>query len=473
MTSFPIEILSLILHSLRPTFSPAASRSKRTSLAGELRPHSLKQYSQSLAICAQLRLVDRSFYHILTPHLYSLLVIPARSQIQQKRCRATEHHPEMIQTILFNGIFDAYVPSERKSEVFAHLKKVLGRCTNLTHIKVDLIEHSAWAIDKTMAEVLFKDLPTKSLTSLEIWNPGVEVFAGLVEGLGRELVGGLKVLAMHGVNVDMVQRPTGQCSNAFEGLEQVHIMQVPFSGRPQSFLHFMACILDVKNTEVPHLGLASQATHPDALPTRTNQTVPHHSRLRELTISEGPLFVNMDNNLTLFRQLLSIRNVHESLTTLRVRLRPPRLNPGHDIPLPQFNTLPSSILELCPRVTHFHFLTWFPVPFLLNIPARIVELGVRIAEDMNNPVHQGAALDADQAQLETQYSRGQHPPPFPSSALHTLDPLVEVVSVPKYRKGLKRLYIEWGLKNRDVDAEGKLRDACEEAGIEFYNGVDW
>ncbi|TFK62118.1 hypothetical protein BDN72DRAFT_849010, partial [Pluteus cervinus] len=224
-----------------------------------------------------------------------------------------------------------------------------------------------------MTASLFMDLSTQSLTSLEIWNPGAEFIAGLVEGLGEELKVSLKELVIHGVNVDIVQQPAAQFTRAFQGLEKAHIALIPFTGRVESFLKFMAWFLGEK-AGVPHSV---------SVPVTMDQSV-HRHQVRELTLSEMHLYANTGRNLDLFRRLLLIGNIGGSLTTLRLRLRPPSSNYAKDIPLAAFNALPSSILELCPHVTHFHFLTWCPTPFLFTIPDRVVELGVRIAEDTNN-----------------------------------------------------------------------------------------
>ncbi len=118
----------------------------------------------------------------------------------------------------------------------------------------------------------------------------------------------------------------------------------------------------------------------------------------------------------------------------------------------QLDRLPSSILQLCPQVTHFHYLTWCPESFLLNdLPGRIVELGVRIAEDL------------------TMQQDGGLPP----SILRSVEPLIRIVGQPRYTRGLERLYVEWGLKNRDEADVERVRLACEISGVVYLDQVDF
>ncbi|TFK66827.1 hypothetical protein BDN72DRAFT_843753 [Pluteus cervinus] len=486
----PTEILELILCSFRPTCNIAESwRQARITGTSTHRSNCFKIYTQSLAICAQLRLVNRTFHDILTPLLYSLLVIPAQPQsLQKRRTIAAEHHPELIKAILFDGIVDAYISSatSHQSDTVQILKPMLDSCTHLASISIDLSKHPAWAINKVTMNDLFKDLPVPisssglGLTSLALLQPNLAFLGALIDGLGKRRMVDVKELLLSGISlgagIGPMQIPW-TVPQAFSSLERLGIWLGRTLGRPSSpdaLLQFLTQILEPPPREDVDVSNFASAT--PSIPTiTTSDTRSNRCQLRELTISEGHKLLD----ISILGRLFKIGNIGESLTTLQLRLFPPiseyitsttfvTTNPSSsnsggswqlqpDI-VTQFDRLPSSILQLCPRVTHFHYLTWCPESFLLNdLPGRIVELGVRIAEDltMEHPGGGGTGLG------------------LPPSTLRSVEPLIQTVGEAQYRRGLKRLYVEWGLQNRDEADVENVRIACETAGVVFLDHVDF
>ncbi|TFK66823.1 hypothetical protein BDN72DRAFT_843751 [Pluteus cervinus] len=455
---FPVEILELILHPFQPTSD--------ISVGSPLQD--IKRYTTDLHGCSQLRLVNREWCGIITPILYSFLLIPAQPlSLQRKRCLATDHHPELVKTVFLHGIFDAYTQTEHKHEILLILRSALEKCTQLKRIEVDFRKHPAWVVEKKATKELFEGLTKTKLREVVVRQPGVEFFGGLVEGLAKGTLattaggngfgtnGCLKALTLDGINVDTIDRPFAtDAIPVLEQLEKLHITLLPFSGRRESFLDFITSILDPRSR------------HPD-VPALAS-VVPTQCRLRELTISARQHWIISTPSLYRF---LTISQLNTSLTSLRLRIHPPSdpesVSALGSSYLDVFDTLPTSILELCPRVTRFHFLTWCPVSLLLgNLPERIVELGVRIADDPN--VKPPSIRNPNPIQAP---NAGR--PPYPLSALHSLGPVMEFVNEPGYRKGVKRLYVEWPLGKKDEEAEAKLRDVCERVGVEFCDSVDF
>ncbi|TFK66813.1 hypothetical protein BDN72DRAFT_899496 [Pluteus cervinus] len=504
LPQLPIEILELILLYFQPKCNIA--KAWLTGVNGTIRSKDFQEYASALTTCSQLCLVNRAFYTIATPILYSFLLIPADPHhLQQKRCIATQSHPEFIKAIMFNGIFDAYTLDERKSEIYSTLLSTLERCTELRRIEVDLWHYPGWAVERGMVEGLFDVLKGRKLREVVLWHPGVEFFGALVEGLtrnlGREAVGegggaesirGLKELTIYGLLADIIQHPPANSATAlFEGLEKLKIVLLPFNGPPESFVDFMTSILDPQSRRRPsdlQLG---------PVPRR------RPSQLRELSLDCGRRFFSTP---ILLRRILSTNDLHISITTLRLRLRPPggthyqaeldsllkpdssshltTSNPLADshLNLTTFDTLPTSLLQLCPNVTTFHWLTWCPISFLFgNLPERIVELGVRIADDPRTwaSTDDSPSINANphpnppSTTNEKPRTTNGLPPPYPPSTLHDVDPLIRFVSEPGYRKGVKRLYVEWAIGKRDEEEEQGLRGVCGRVGVELLEGVDF
>ncbi|TFK70254.1 hypothetical protein BDN72DRAFT_552219 [Pluteus cervinus] len=391
-TELPFEILSSIIHL---STSDLSTSLRSYSCDGDLE---WELYNRALRQCAQFRLVDSTWNAVATPTLYSIVVLPAWPLEKSVRCaKAVDYHPEMITALIVTGCSNHQPLDADERQIFGILCSSIGRCTSIDTLYVHLGGNPPQL--ESRAEELFGSVQSDRLTSLAIFYPKIETITRAISGLGTRS----------------------------SQLEELVLYGVQWDGTPTEFLHLPSLIsLTVHWEWPPGLNCTPFAQFFSILVLGGGDDSP--SPLRDLTIS-GIL----DLDVFHITALLSSHKIGISLTSLQVNL-PPSLEKST-----VFETLPNTILSLCPALTRFLYFAWCPVSLLYSLPPRLQEFGVTIVH-IAGP---GAAL-----------------------LLTTVTPLIELVQEPLHRKGIQKLYIQWALY-QPAGAEKKLEDACIAAGIEF------
>ncbi|TFK73436.1 hypothetical protein BDN72DRAFT_854866 [Pluteus cervinus] len=297
-------------------------------------------YDRALQDCTQYRLVDSTWNAVVTPFLYSILVLAAWPlEKLLRRAKAVDYHPEMIKALVISGCADHHPVEEVERQIFDILCSRLRQCSSISLLDVHLGGYTP--LLESESEEFFGNIQSDSLTSVAILYTTIDVISGAISGLGTRS-SQLKELVLYSVYWDAAQLAPS-VPFVFPSLNSLtmHWEWPPGLGRTPFAQLFSTLVLGEGN------GSAAP--------------------LRDLTIS-GILDLDAPHIST----LLSSYNIGITLTSIQLNL-PPSLTTST-----LFEALPTTILGLCPVLTRFLYFAWCPTSLLYGLPPRLKEFGVTI-----------------------------------------------------------------------------------------------
>ncbi|TFK62121.1 hypothetical protein BDN72DRAFT_405784 [Pluteus cervinus] len=132
MTSLhlPSELHELILSHFKPI------NDLHTALSSPDSEAIFRRYQKSVCSSAQLRFVNRTWNHFLTPSIYNLLVIPSRPSTPcRNRLQALDYHPELVHTIILRSGGPGQERYDLQEEDANLLRDSLKGCTHLVGLE--------------------------------------------------------------------------------------------------------------------------------------------------------------------------------------------------------------------------------------------------------------------------------------------------------------------------------------------------
>ncbi|TFK64266.1 hypothetical protein BDN72DRAFT_846746 [Pluteus cervinus] len=334
-TTLPIEIISEILIPFRPRFTTSDRRYIDIFARWQ------SAYFLALHQLAQWRHVCRTWYHAITPILYSNIIIHFTPTHQvSRRLQFAQHHPHLVRALIIR----AGGVQEELSDVRIHLLEAIRKCDGLVRLEFyDLpslfagtnsgdIERYLYGIaPPTLTTLVFRSsLPV--ILDEETGSPRtIQVMTSILRGLGPmiERIPDLQLLVLSPIDWNWTYEGHLSLPTRLLSLERLTLY-----GFDVEFMsNFLSRVSNPGNIIPSGSILESQVSQ---------VSVP----LRDLTISR---ISNSHIDISSIYSLFEINNIGRYLTSLRIQ----KLHIHNILAQPE---TPITILGLCPSLERFFFI---------------------------------------------------------------------------------------------------------------------
>ncbi|TFK71474.1 hypothetical protein BDN72DRAFT_895592 [Pluteus cervinus] len=411
----PTEILEVILQGFRPN---------------PLQPFDFQQFRHALQQLSQLRLITKACYNILTPLLYSSVVLPMyHEKAFLNSIQAVRYHPELIHAVYLQGEWHRDEHFQRVT--INLLRPFLSACLNLRELHIDGGETIFWNMSRGRIQRLFEVIPA-SLTTISLnyvtygqsRTTGCHMISSMLIGMGRPFAERLKSLEIGNGFDGYNQSDDLALPRYFPSLERLVLRDLHIQ-KAARILSRVTC--DTKHPERPQCGRRI----------RYQRNIPFHDPpLHDLTLTvllRSPQDVN-ESILDLFK----INNIASRITSLRLGI-------GYPSFIVDFEVIPQTIIQLCPNLRIFFYRAPCPLTFLETpLPSSLRELGIRVVRSR-----------------ETGQTR----------FVHDLKPIRIFVEDSRCRMGVTKLYVKSTtyLDLPPLEGMEELREACRVHGVQFFD----
>ncbi|TFK66548.1 hypothetical protein BDN72DRAFT_144436 [Pluteus cervinus] len=422
--SFPAELLDLVLSEYRPVYD--AKKIEVISTRKTKVPKNWAPYASRLQFFSQLRLVCKSWYHFITPLLYSTFTLPTRPYEDLERVsKGLNYYPKLIDRLVIRG----HIGDGTEQHAAELLAACLSRCTNIHTLEI-LDPHRIFrSSSKSKCLAIFRALPsTTPLRSLIIHFPHCNTqytypISTILLGLSP-FIHDLKTLEIHEPSSGWIPAELRLLvlPSAFPNLDK---LVVDTRGLRGGDLLKLISRISSKDTTVP---ITSNAPANSA---KRECIIP----LRHLTLS----WDKTNQGTILICDLLKTNNLGQHLTTLWIDSNPIQF--GQQESLPAF---PAKIIAACPHLETFIYYVQSVETIFASLPRTLRVLGLSLPRDWGYP-----------------WLRKLHVNPLTST---NPKPLVDWLTTTR-GNGIRKLLIQ-RTQLHPVIRDGVKR-ACKAANVEF------
>ncbi|TFK69487.1 hypothetical protein BDN72DRAFT_959557 [Pluteus cervinus] len=330
-TDLPAELISVILEDYKPLDTWGADIDTRNMFRE--RTHTL----------AQFRLISKSWYHCITPIIYSTLLICTGDADIERRLQGVKYHPQLIRTVILLGQ-ERNVEAGLRVLLPKYLTSCLTECPNLQRFEIVEPDDVFGIFSKgTMERILRSpNLPHPTSLTLRSLTPHTleTSFPYALRALGP-MMAELRELEIHSGAHAFLNPPYFQFPRRLPFLESLSITGLG----PPAFRKMLSSVGKHKRVR----GHNPCISHP----------------LRHLSIC----WRSAEMNKGLFDCIL-INDISSHLTSLHIYGLGVSYF-GNDVDGP-----PSQLLRLCPRLNEFFYFCPSMTSYLDNLPPTLTTLGV-------------------------------------------------------------------------------------------------